>query len=95
MIAIAAGATLEDLRFRVSPALFAVLQANAEKLNAGKAMSALSEHFDIDEADFVEEEFGSAVFGASLVNFPRTLKTRTASAKYSPRYNPVSSHSLR
>lgn len=95
MIAIAAGATLEELRFRVSPALFAVLQANAEKLNAGKAMSALSEHFDIDEAEFVEEEFGSAVFGASLVNFPRTLKTRTESAKYSPRYNPVSSHSLR
>ncbi|HRI03553.1 MAG TPA: DUF4912 domain-containing protein [Pyrinomonadaceae bacterium] len=95
MIAIAAGATLEELRFRVSPALFAVLQANAEKLNAGKAMSALSEHFDIDEAEFVEEELGSAVFGASLVNFPRTLKTRTASAKYSPRYNPVSSHSIR
>ncbi|MBK7394263.1 MAG: DUF4912 domain-containing protein [Chloracidobacterium sp.] len=95
MIAIAAGATLEELRFRVSPALFAVLQSNAEKLNAGKAMSALSEHFDIDEAEFVEEEFGSAVFGASLVNFPRTLKTRTASAKFSPRYNPVSSHSLR
>ncbi|MBP7415671.1 MAG: DUF4912 domain-containing protein [Pyrinomonadaceae bacterium] len=95
MIAIAAGATLDELRFRVSPALFAVLQANAEKLNAGKAMSALSEHFDIDEAEFVEEQFGSAVFGASLVNFPRTLKTRTASAKYSPRYNPVSSHSIR
>ncbi|MEQ1922039.1 MAG: DUF4912 domain-containing protein, partial [Pyrinomonadaceae bacterium] len=95
MIAIAAGATLDELRFRVSPALFAVLQANAEKLNAGKAMSALSEHFDIDEAEFVEEEFGAAVFGASLVNFPRTLKTRTASAKYSPRYNPVSSHSIR
>jgi len=95
MIAIAAGATLDELRFRVSPALFAVLQANAEKLNAGKAMSALSDHFDIDEAEFVEEQFGSAVFGASLVNFPRTLKTRTASAKYSPRYNPVSSHSIR
>ena len=87
--------TLEDLRFRVSPALFAILQANADKLEAGKAMSTLTEHFDIDEAEFTEEQFGPAVFGSSLVNFPRTLKTRSASPKSSPRYNPVSSHSLR
>ena len=95
MIALASGATLEDLRFKISPALFAVLQANAGKLVAGNAMSALTEYFDIDEAEWIEEQFGSAVYGASLVNFPRTLKTRTADARSAPRYAPVSSHSHR
>ena len=92
MLALASGATLEDLRFRVSPALFAILQANADKLEAGRAMSTLTEYFDIDETEFSEEQIGAAVYGASLVNFPRTLKTRTVS---SAKYAPVSSHSLR
>lgn len=95
MIALAAGVPLEELRFKVSAALFAILQANAGSIEAGKAMSSLTEHFDIDEAEFTEEQFGPAVFGASLVNFPRTLKTRTLSPKDASRYNPVSSHSLR
>ena len=100
LLALAGGAALEELRFKISPALFAILQANAG--NAGtagsgktRAMSALTTHFDIDESEFYEEDFGPAVFGASLVNFPKTLKTRTVSPKYAPRYNPVSSHSLR
>lgn len=95
MIALASGATLEDLRWKVSEALFAILQANAGKLGRSQAMGALTEYFDIDETEFTEEQFGPAVFGASLVNFPRTLKTRNVTAKYSPRYDPVSSHSIR
>ncbi|MFM9903003.1 MAG: DUF4912 domain-containing protein [Pyrinomonadaceae bacterium] len=96
LIALASGVPLADLRSKISPTLFAVLQANAASIESGKAMSALTEYFDIDEAEFVEEHLGSAVYGASLVNFPRTLKTRPlSSAKYSPRYNPVSSHSFR
>ena len=87
MLALASGATLEDLRFRVSPALFAILQANADKLEAGRAMSTLTEYFNLDEAVFSEEHQGAAVYGSSLVNFPRTLKTRGLT--------PVSSHSLR
>ncbi|MEQ1645012.1 MAG: hypothetical protein ABL959_16300, partial [Pyrinomonadaceae bacterium] len=83
----------------VSPALFAILQANTEKLKAANALAALSEYFDIDEAEWTEEEFGSAVYGASLVHFPRTLKTKNISSKanttFAPRYNPVSSHSIR
>jgi len=75
----------------VGPALFAVLQANTERLAADKAMSALTEFFDIDEADFAEEQFGPAVFGASLVNFPRTLKNR----ELVPKFAPLSSHSIR
>lgn len=90
MLAVASGATLENLRWRVSPALFAILQANVDKLNADKALSALREYFDIDEAELTFEQLGSAVYGASLVNFPRTLKTRRVAASYAP----VSSHSI-
>lgn len=99
LIALASGMALQELRGKVSPTLFAILQANAEKVTAGRAMSSLTEHFDIDETEFTEEEFGPAVYGASLVNFPKTLKTRTVSTRgareSAPRYNPVSSHSLR
>lgn len=91
MLALASGFTLEELRWRVGPALFAILQANIESLTAAKAQSALREYFDIDEAEWTEEEFSSAVYGASLVHFPKTLKTRKVS---SARYNPVSSHSI-
>lgn len=90
MLALASGVMLNELRGKIGAALFAVLQANAENLESGRAMSALTEYFDIDEADFTEEQFGAAVYGASLVNFPRTLKTRTVSS-----YNPLSSHSFR
>lgn len=104
LIALASGMTLEELRGKVSPKLFAILQANAGRLNAGRAMASLTEHFEIEETEFTEEEFGPAVYGASLVNFPKTLKTKTVSKltgsdkpsiELAPRYNPVSSHSLR
>ena len=91
MVALAAGLDLDDLRWRVSPTLFSFLQANADKLEAGKARTVLSEHFDIDEAEFVEETFGPAVHGASLINFPRTLKPRDVVKKF----HPFSSHSIR
>lgn len=91
MVALAAGLRLEDLRWRISPAMFAILQANPDSLDADKAKTVLTEHFDIDETEFVEEHYGSAVHGASLVNFPRTLKPR----RFTSRYSPLSSHSLR
>ena len=100
LLALAAGVTLEDLRHKISAALFEILQANAGALEPAKAMASLTEYFDIDEAEFSEEQYGPAVYGASLVNFPKTLKTRGKSPKklapkYSPRYNPVSSHNIR
>lgn len=99
MLAIASGATLEDLRFKISPKLFAILAANADKLFAKKAMAALGEHFDIDEVELTEEQLGAAVYGASLVHFPKTLKTRkVSSVKFAPKYEgygPISSHSNR
>ncbi|MEO7539749.1 MAG: DUF4912 domain-containing protein [Pyrinomonadaceae bacterium] len=90
MVALAAGQVLEELRFQISRDLFAVLQANSGGLKASKARTALSQHFDIDDSDLTEEKFGPAVFGASLVNFPRTLKTRT-----DRRFTPLSSSTLR
>ena len=95
MIALASGATLEELRTRVGARLFAILQANASNISAGSAKSSLGVYFEIDESEWTEEQFGSAVFGASLVNFPKTLKTRKTTTVFSPRYNPVSSHSIR
>ncbi len=95
MLALASGVKLEDLREKVSAALFAILESNVGAIESGKAMAALTEYFDIDEAEFVEEQVGSGVFGASRVSFPKTLKTKGLSPKSAPRYNPVSSHSLR
>lgn len=93
ILALAGGATIENLRHRVSTSLFNVLQANADRLSTSGAQKALTEHFDVDEAEWTEHEFGSAVFGASLVNFPKTFRSRKG-VKYSPRHNPVSSFTL-
>ncbi|MEP6945072.1 MAG: DUF4912 domain-containing protein [Acidobacteriota bacterium] len=95
MLALASGVTLEELRSKVSAALFAILHANAGSIEPAKAMNALTQYFDIDDTEFTEEQHGPAVFGASLVNFPRTLRTKTLSPKYGQSYSPVSSHSLR
>lgn len=97
MLAIASGFTLEELRFKVSPELFAILQAHSDRLTSKNAQGAIAEHFDIDQVEWTEEEFSSAVYGASLVHFPKQLtKTKKLSPKekFSPRYNPVSSHSI-
>jgi len=95
LMALASGVELEALRSKVSAALFAALQANSGRLEPHQAMNALTEHFDIDEPEFSYEERGAAVFGASLVHFPRSLKDRKRVTKFAPRYSPVSSHSLR
>ncbi len=91
MVALASGVGVEELRHRIGGSLFAVLQANADRLTSGSARAALGEYFDIDETEFTEEQTGSAVFGASLVNFPRTLRSRRSESKY----RPFSSHSIR
>ena len=90
LLALASGYAVEDLRGQINPSLFALLQSRAEKLNAEKALTALQENFGItatDEIDDVEEEtFGTAVFGGSLINFPRSLRHRTL-----PKLMPLSS----
>ena len=78
MLLLAAGYSLEGLRWKISPALFALLQKHAAKLSAERAASVLRERFDVetDEITEDEEEFGPAVFGVSSINFPRRLRTR-------------------
>ena len=79
LLALASGVSLEDLRGQISEALFTYLTANADKLSAENALASLKEHFDIFDAEVIEEEeeIGAAVFGASLINFPKTLRKRT------------------
>ena len=84
MVALASGRALEELRWRVGPALFAILQANSERLGSENAATALSDYFDIDQMEFEEEEYGPAV-AASLIHFPR---------KYHRAYSPLSSSTI-
>ena len=86
LMSIAAGRALEELRWKIGAALFAILQANAERLNAQRAADLMKEHFDVDEIEFEEDEFVDVVFGASVVNFPRRFKTKG--------YSPLSSRSI-
>ncbi|MEO8573514.1 MAG: DUF4912 domain-containing protein [Pyrinomonadaceae bacterium] len=91
MLLLASGMTVESLRWKISPSLFAILQERAESLSAEKALRALKDRFDIEADEVVEEEFGSAVFGASSVNFPRRLKTRRTLPKFQPVSSPRTS----
>jgi hypothetical protein len=79
LLAIASGYTLEDLRGQISATLFAMLEQNADKLTVENAIAALSEHFDISMEEIEEEEefIGNAVYGSSLVNFPRSSRRKT------------------
>ena len=92
MLSIAGGATIDAIRNAVGSSLFEELSA-AGSLTSDRARKILSSHFDIEEHEWVEETAGPAVFGSSLINFPKTLRPRRM-AKYSPRYNPVSSFGL-
>ena len=100
LLALASGVSLEELRGQISEALFNLLQENIAKVSAENALAALKENFEVfDEEIFEGEEIGAQVFGASLVNFPKTIKKRTISkllapkdaAKFIPKLLPVSS----
>ncbi len=107
LLAIASGVSLAELRGQISEALFNYLMANADKLSAENALAALKEHFDIFDEDVIEEEeeIGPAVFGASLLNFPKTMRKRTIpktllpkdsqkdAPQYLPKLSPLSSFS--
>lgn len=108
LLALASGVSLEELRGQISEALFIVLQEHAASLSAENALSALKENFEVfDEEIFEEEKTGAAVFGASLVNFPRSIKKRTVpragapkdqsieAPRYLPKLSPLSSFSLK
>lgn len=84
LLALASGYSLEELRGRISPALFALLQENAGRTGREAALSALVHEFDIETDELVPERVGPEVFGASALNFPRILKKRIGSPKLSP-----------
>jgi hypothetical protein len=92
LLAIASGLTLEELRYRIGANLFALLQASAEKLNKQSALAALKDEFGIEAEDIIEEESEATVYGASLVHFPRRLRTKTGRL---PKFAPVSSFNFR
>ncbi len=87
LLLLASGVTLEALRWKISPSLFAILQERADSLSAENALGVLKERFDIEAEEIVREEFDPAVFGASVINFPKRLKTR----RTLPKLQPVSS----
>ena len=68
--ALASGAELEDLRHSVAPKLFAMLQANAGKLSSEKAMTALSEYYDIDEPEDSKRSLTQPYLVRALSIFP-------------------------
>ncbi len=87
LLALASGIALGSLRGQISKNLFAALEENAENISAAKALAALQENFGEFEDEFLEnEEFGSAVFGSSVLNFPKTSKRR-----FVPKFSPISS----
>jgi hypothetical protein len=92
MLSLAAGISVEQLADRVSPAVLAALKTSPAKPGTASSRAALKTYFDIDEAEWSEEQFGSAVHGQSLLHFPKTLKTRKPMTSA---YSPISSHSLR
>lgn len=97
LLAVASGISLKDLREHISPALFALLNSLINGLTADSALNALGEYFDVfaDEI-FEEEEFGAMVYGASLLNFPKTIKKRIVPKEILPKFgeklSPLSSH---
>ncbi len=88
LMAFAAGHTLESLRGHISEQLFALLSANKENINSENALASLKENFDVfSDEIWEEEEFGSAVFGASLVNFPKRIRKRTVPKTLLPKFS--------
>jgi hypothetical protein len=88
LLAIASGISLKDLREHISPALFALLNSLLGELTAENALAALGAFFDVFTEEFteIEEEIGAAVYGASLVNFPKTFKKRIVPKEILPKF---------
>ena len=99
LMALASGVPIESLRWKISASLFALLQANLERLSSDAAISDLREHFAIGEDEEFEEEQLSAVYGNSLVHFPKRIRSRKRGLSNLPdfdfpKFETVSSHSI-
>lgn len=77
LLALASGVSLKELRGQISEALFLILEEHYADLSAERSLAALQENFDIfTEEIFEEETVGAAVYGLSLVNFPKAIRKR-------------------
>jgi hypothetical protein len=76
LTALASGVPIEELRWKISASLFALLQANLPRLSTDAAADTLRKHFELADDEIVEEEQMSAVYGSSVVHFPKSVKRR-------------------
>ena len=83
LLALASGIKLKNLREQISVNLHNLLQKQAEKMNAENALAALQENFGEFTEETEEVLSNPAVFGASLINFPKITKRKVLS-KFSP-----------
>jgi hypothetical protein len=91
MLALASGVSIEELRGLISEKLFAVLSA-LSGATGERAFAALQENFELDAEEFeIGDEIGPAVYGASLINFPRSSRKGRKLSDLGP----FSSHSVR
>ena len=87
LLTLAAGGSIDSLYGRIGPALMAVLRENSAQINGGRAMSVIRDEFGIETDEILSDDAPSAVFGSSLVNFPRKLRRRIP-AEFSPISSP-------
>lgn len=76
LLALASGVSIESLRWKISASLFELLQANLQRLLTESAVTTLREHFEIVDEEILEEEELAAVYGSSLVHFPKRISRR-------------------
>lgn len=94
MLALASGVSLAELRGLISERLFRFLSA-VQSLEAERALAALKDRFEFDADEFeIEEESTEAIYGNSLVNFPRKLKKARKLPELS-QFSPVSSNVMK
>lgn len=89
MLALASGVALHELRGLISERLFKFLSSMGS-FESETALTSLKVRFEFNADEFdLEEVSTDAVFGNSLINFPRRLRK----SRKLPELNPLSSHS--
>ena len=98
LLALASGIRLDSLRGEISRSIYNSLKSNELAIDAKKTLNALEESFGEFEEEIFEEETTHslpAVFGASLINFPRITKRKTIKKgvprDFVPKFSPISS----
>ncbi len=86
LLALASAVSLDSLRGHISERLYNLLQANIASINADNALASLQDNFEIFSEEIYEEEFtGAAIHGASLLNFPKSIRKRAVPKTLAPK----------